>query len=230
MPLPIRHGMTSGELARYFNVNNKINADLHVVRAEGWRRNYYFFDTGQIWVNPSPNMRSLLQAVFYPGVCLLERTNVSVGRGTDKPFEIIGAPWIDPVRLAAELNERARASVRFVPLYFTPDSSTHRNARCGGVQLMLRDLDEFHSVETGLLLVSTLYRLYPDRFQIQPVLQLLGNEKVLRDLEAGRTPAQALDAVQPDVDDFLARRRKALIYGQSTEGADESRGTKKEAR
>ena len=119
MALPVRHGMTMGELAEYFNVENGIGADLHVVAMAGWRRDYYFDDTGQVWVNPSPNMRSLQAAFFYPGVCLLEATNVSVGRGTDRPFESIGAPWIEPRRLAAELNASRLPGVKFMPLVFT---------------------------------------------------------------------------------------------------------------
>ena len=134
MPLPVRHGMTMGELAAYFNVENGIGADLHVIGMAGWRRDYYFDDTGQVWVNPSPNMRSLQAAFFYPGVCLLEATNVSVGRGTDRPFEVIGAPWIEPRRLAAELNASRLPGVKFMPLVFTPDRQYTPGSRLRGCQ------------------------------------------------------------------------------------------------
>ncbi len=122
MPLPVRHGMTVGELARYFNAENRIGARLQVVAMRGWRRSHYFWDTGQLWVNPSPNMRSVAGAILYPGICLLEGANVSVGRGTDRPFEILGAPWIEPRRFAAVLRAERIAGVRFVPVTFTPNA------------------------------------------------------------------------------------------------------------
>lgn len=215
MPLPVRHGMTLGELARYFNVENKIGADLHVVEMVGWRRNYYFDDTGQLWVNPSPNMRSLLEAIFYPGVCLLERTNISLGRGTDRPFEVVGAPWVEPRRLAAELEAARVPGVRFYPIYFTPNASVYSGEKCGGVNLVLTDEDKFNSVLAGLTLISALYKLYPDRFEVDKSLPLLGNEKALNTLKAGRSPAAVLQDGEPLLRAFLKRRQQALIYGQA---------------
>jgi uncharacterized protein YbbC (DUF1343 family) len=215
MPLPVRHGLTSGELAQYFNAEGKIGAELRVVRMEGWRRDQYFDETGQVWVNPSPNMRSLLAAILYPGVCLLEPTNVSVGRGTDRPFEVLGAPWIEPRRLAAALNGARLPGVRFVAVTFTPASSVHQGARCGGVNLLLTDRAVFNSVLTGLTLVATLRALYPRTFEIEKVLRLLGNRRALDALEAGLPAPAVLRAARPDVQAFLARRRKALLYGGS---------------
>lgn len=215
MPLPVRHGMTLGELARYFNAENRIGADLRVIEMKSWRRDYYFEDTGQVWVNPSPNMRSVLEAIFYPGVCLLEATNVSVGRGTDRPFEIIGAPWIEPQRLALQLNTARLPGIKFVPLFFTPNDSTHKGVKCGGVNLLMTDRSRFHSVLAGLTLITTLYNLYPDKFEIDKVLRLLGNRQALEALKAGRAPSGVLQEGDAEVQRFLTRRRKALIYGAS---------------
>jgi len=218
MPLPLRHAMTVGELARYFNAENRIGAELHVVPLEGWKRAYFFDETEQLWVNPSPNMRSLTAALFYPGVCLLEATNVSVGRGTERPFEIIGAPWIEPRRLAAALNSARLPGVRFVPLVFTPTASVHRGSRCGGVALVLTNRSEFASVLTGLALVSTLRALYPGAFEIDKVLRLLGNQKALDALKSGAAPRAVLRAAEPQLEAFRARRQRALLYGAASGG------------
>ena len=210
--------MTVGELARYFNGENRIGAELHVVPLEGWKRSYFFDETEQLWVNPSPNMRSLTAALFYPGVCLLEATNVSVGRGTERPFEIIGAPWIEPRRLAAALNSARLPGVRFVPLVFTPTASVHRGSRCGGVALVLTNRSEFASVLTGLALVSTLRALYPGAFEIDKVLRLLGNQKALDALKSGAAPRAVLRAAEPQLEAFRARRQRALLYGAASGG------------
>jgi uncharacterized protein YbbC (DUF1343 family) len=212
MPLPIRHGMTLGELARFINAEKKIGADLHVIAMEGWRRGDYLCDTGQLWVNPSPNMRSLLEAVFYPGVCLLEGTNVSVGRGTDRPFEVIGAPWIEPRSLAAALKMARVPGVEFLPLFFTPTSSTYQGQLCGGVNLLLTDRKTFQPVLTGLTLISTLHRLYGDKFEIEKTMRLLGNQQALNALKRGEAPARILKAAAPALREFLTKRQKALIY------------------
>jgi len=212
MPLPIRHGMTLGELARFINAEKKIGADLHVIAMEGWRRGDYLCDTGQLWVNPSPNMRSLLEAVFYPGVCLLEGTNVSVGRGTDRPFEVIGAPWIEPRSLAAALKMARVPGVEFLPLFFTPTSSTYQGQLCGGVNLLLTDRKTFQPVLTGLTLISTLHRLYGDKFETEKTMRLLGNQQALNALKRGETPARILKAAAPALREFLTKRQKALIY------------------
>ena len=215
MPLPVRHGMTIGELARYFNDQNKIGAELHVVEMEGWTRSYYFWDTGQLWVNPSPNMRSMVAAVFYPGVCLLEATNISVGRGTEKPFEILGAPWIEPRKWAEALQSLRLPGVDFVPLYFTPNASVHQGIRCGGVNLILTDVSSFQSVTVGMALVSTLNKLYPEKFEIDKVLRLLGNEKALQALKAGRSAETVSKQEMRALNNFLDKRRKALIYNMA---------------
>jgi uncharacterized protein YbbC (DUF1343 family) len=212
MPLPVRHGMTLGELATYVNAEKKIGADLRVIRMEGWQRAFYFGDTGQLWVNPSPNMRSLTEAILYPGACLLEATNVSVGRGTDTPFEIIGAPWIEARRLAAELRAARMPGVEFIPVDFTPTTSTHRGVRCGGVNLVITDRGRFNSVLTGLTLVSTLVRLYGKSFDVDKTIRLLGNQQALEALKRGDAPADILRAGDAAMRDFVAGRQKALLY------------------
>jgi uncharacterized protein YbbC (DUF1343 family) len=212
MPLPVRHGMTLGELARYINAEKKLGADLRIIQIEGWRRRSYFNDTGLLWVNPSPNMRSLVEAIFYPGVCLLEATNVSVGRGTDTPFEVIGAPWIEPRALAAELKAARVPGVDFVPIYFAPTTSTNRGQKCGGVNLILTDRDKFNSVLNGLTLISVLYKLYPKNFEIDRTIRLLGNQQALNELKDGKLPADVVRAANAGMHDFLAGRQRALIY------------------
>jgi uncharacterized protein YbbC (DUF1343 family) len=212
MPLPIRYGMTIGELARYFNVENKISARLQVVEMKGWRRNYFFWDTGQLWVDPSPNMRSMPAALLYPGLCLLEGTNVSVGRGTDRPFEIIGAPWIEPRRLAAELRDARLLGVEFVPLYFTPSASTNQGVRCGGVSLIISNPIQLNSVLLGLTLASVLNKLYADDFKMDSIGDVLGNASAMRMLKAAKTPSEVLNADSHNMQEFLAKRQKALLY------------------
>jgi uncharacterized protein YbbC (DUF1343 family) len=214
MPLPVRHGMTLGELARYINAEKKLGADLHVIAVEGWRRSYYFSDTGLLWMNPSPNMRSLAEAILYPGVCLLEATNVSVGRGTDTPFEVIGAPWIEPRTLAVELRMARVPGVEFVPIYFTPTTGTNRGQKCGGVNLIVTDRGQFNSVFAGLTLISVLYKLYPKNFEIDKTIRLLGNQQALDQLKSGKPPADVERAANTGMRDFLAGRQKALIYEQ----------------
>ncbi len=218
--LPIRHGMTLGELARYFNAENKIGVDLHVVPMTGWHRDYYFYDTGQLWVNPSPNIRDITATILYPGVCLLERTNVSIGRGTDKPFEIVGAPWVNPRVFAATLNEESVPGIRFIPTFFTPNSSTNQGKQCGGVSLVLTDMTKFNSVLAGLTLISVLNKLYPNQFDVGKVMQLLGSSQALKAIQAGESPASILRAGSPEMKDFLSRRQRALIYGQSPSGKE----------
>jgi len=212
MPLPIRHGMTVGELARYFNAEKKLGLDLHVVEMRGWQRSYHFWDTGQLWVNPSPNMRSMTAAVVYPGVCLLEFTNVSVGRGTDRPFEILGAPWIEPRRFAAELKKAAIPGVKAVPVFFAPGADKYKDKRCGGLSLTVTDPDKLNSVLLGLTLISILYRLYPGEFEIGRVMELLGNAKAMQELQAGGSPGKVLQAGSAQMQEFLIKRQKVLIY------------------
>jgi len=212
MPLPVRHGMTAGELARYFNKEKRIGVKLEIIALKGWRRSYMFWDTGQVWVNPSPNMRSVTAAILYPGVCLLEQTNVSVGRGTDKPFETVGAPWIQPDRFAGLLREAGLSGVEFVPLYFTPDSSRHKGVRCGGVNMIVTDHEKLNSVSLGLTLISVLRKLHPVDFDIDRVGILLGNDEIMQVIKKGKTPAEENWKQDKVFLHFIEARQSALIY------------------
>jgi len=212
MPLPVRHGMTVGELARYFNTENRIGAKLEVIAMKGWRRAFIFPDTKQTWVNPSPNMRNVTAAILYPGVCLLEQTNVSVGRGTEKPFEIVGAPWIQPERFTELLRETGIHGVEFIPLYFTPDAGRHKGVRCGGVNIKITDLKKLNSVSLGFALISVLRKTHPSEFEIERVNDLLGNDEAMQILNNGKTPMEGNWKKNPAFLNFIAARRSALIY------------------
>ncbi|HZG53673.1 MAG TPA: exo-beta-N-acetylmuramidase NamZ domain-containing protein [Pyrinomonadaceae bacterium] len=210
--IPVRHGMTIGELARLFNAERKIGCDLRVVEMERWRRGMWFDGTGQTWVNPSPNMRSLTQATLYPGVGLLETTNVSVGRGTDTPFELVGAPWIDGQRLASYLNERRIAGVRFVPVRFTPRVSVFQGEECGGVNLVVTDRAQLRPVYAGLEIAAALRRLHPDDWQVEKYGRLLANADTLERLKRGESPEQIALSWQSGLEEFRRARARALIY------------------
>ena len=165
--LPVRHGMTIGEVAKMFNAEHNINAHLEVVPMEGWMRGDWFDSTGLSWINPSPNLRSLTAATLYPGVGLIEYTNISVGRGTDTPFEVVGAPWIKAREFASYMNARSISGVRFVPINFTPTASNYANQKCEGINVILTDRSAFDSPELVIELASALQKLYPQQFQLR---------------------------------------------------------------
>ena len=168
--------------------------------------------TGQVWVNPSPNMRSLAEATLYPGVGLLETTNVSVGRGTDTPFEIVGAPWLDGQRLASYLNNRRLAGVRFVPVRFTPKASVFKDAECGGVNIIVTDRAQFRAVQVGIEMAAALRRLYPAEWKVDDYLRLLANADALERLKRGDAPEEIIRAWQPKLEEFRRARATALLY------------------
>jgi uncharacterized protein YbbC (DUF1343 family)/CubicO group peptidase (beta-lactamase class C family) len=211
-PVPVRHGMTLGELAQMFNVERKIGARLRVIPMQGWLRGDWFDSTGIVWTNPSPNLRSLNGAILYPGVGLVERTNVSIGRGTDTPFEVVGAPWIDPHALADFLNRQRIAGVRFVPVTFTPTSDPYANQRCGGVNMIVTDRNALDSPELGMELASALRTLYPNDWKTAKFPELLANKEMLDAFSAGDTPREIAQRWQADIETFLELRRKYLIY------------------
>jgi len=211
--LPLRHGLTTGELARLFNQERKIGADLEVVPIAGWKRSDLFDQTNLLWVNPSPNMRSLTAALLYPGVGLLETTNVSVGRGTDRPFEIFGAPWIDGRRLAAALASAHLPGTRFVPTRFTPKSSTHAGKECGGVQIYIDDWQQFQALPLGITIAYQLRKLYPQQWQIKGYGKLLAHPPTLEALQRGDTPEQIMKLWQAELERFRKTRQEYLLYG-----------------
>jgi uncharacterized protein YbbC (DUF1343 family)/CubicO group peptidase (beta-lactamase class C family) len=211
-PEPVRHGMTLGELGKMFNAERHIGARLEVVTIEGWQPGDWFDSTGLAWVNPSPNLRNLTEAELYPGVALIEGTNVSVGRGTDTPFEVMGAPWIKSRELAAYLNARGIQSVRFVPLVFTPSSSNFAGERCEGVNLIVLDRNTLDSPELGIELASALHKLYPNDFKLERMADLLVNQAVFEAIEAGEDPRRIAEDWQERLEGFVRLREKYLLY------------------
>lgn len=215
---PIRHGLTLGETARAVNESEGIGADLIVVPCTNWQRAHWWDETGLPWVLPSPNIPTLDSATVYPGTCLIEGTILSEGRGTTRPFEIAGAPWIEPYRWAAVLEERGLAGVRFRPLWFQPVAGKHQDARCGGVQLHVTDRQSFRPVATGLHLIETAKCLWPAEFGwrppgrsgVWPIDRLYGSAALRTRLDAG-DDATAI-AVSWDTAPFEVLRRRALLY------------------
>lgn len=208
----VRHGMTIGELAKLYNGERHINANLTVVPMKGWIRGDWFDSTGVEWVNPSPNLRNLEQATLYPGVALLETTNVSVGRGTDTPFQVIGAPWIKSRQLAAYLNARLVAGVRFVPTEFTPASSTYADQACGGVNIILTNRETLDAPELGVEMAAALHKLYPQQFDLTKMNVLLANQAAFQGLQAGEDPRRIAEDWRDGFDRFMQVRAKYLIY------------------
>jgi uncharacterized protein YbbC (DUF1343 family)/CubicO group peptidase (beta-lactamase class C family) len=215
--IPVRHGMTIGELARLFNAEKHINAKLTVVPMRGWQRGDWFDSTGVQWVNPSPNLRNMTEAILYPGLGMIEGTNLSVGRGTDTPFEVVGAPWInqnsiDPHKLADALNRRLIPGVRFIPTTFTPTSSIYANQSCGGVSLLLTDREALDAPEMGAEIASTLHALYPNDYQLTALDRLMVNKASFDGLGAGNDPRRIAEDWQDEIDKFMKMRTKYLLY------------------
>jgi len=210
--LPIRHGMTIGELARMFKKERDIDVALTVVPVKGWRRGMYLFDTGLSWVNPSPNMRSLRAALLYPGIGMIEFTNVSVGRGTDTPFELLGAPWVRERELAERVNSANPPGVRVVPLRFTPAASRFAGEECGGLSFIITDWNKFRSFEFGLIVAAALHELHPKDWEPERWMRLLGNEEVYRRTLAGDDAAEILDSIDKQLSEFHQRRKPFEIY------------------
>jgi len=210
--MPVRHGLTLGELARLFNEEKKIGAKLSVVPAANWRRDYWFDDTGLIWVNPSPNMRNLNQATLYPGIGAIEASNISVGRGTDQPFEQIGAPWIDGRALASALNARGLPGIRFYPVAFTPSTSKYANEACQGVFMMISSRSALQPVRVGLEIASALWKLHGDKFRMESTDRLLGSRESLERVKAGEDPARVAASWITAEASWRRLRAKYLLY------------------
>ena len=211
-PLPVRYGMTAGELAHLFNKEKAIGAKLHVVAMVGYRREAWFDQTGLRWVNPSPNLRSLTQAILYPGVGMIESANVSVGRGTATPFELIGAPWIAGDGLARYLNGRRLPGVVFEPVTFTPAASPYAHQRCGGVRFKVLDRNALDVAALGVELAAALYRLYPGKFHLDGTVGMIGSRQVLQAIKNGDDPRVMERRWQPGLDAFGRLRARYLIY------------------
>lgn len=220
-PIPIRPGMTAGELAQLFNQEYGIGADLEVVRCRGWERSLWFDQTGLFWVMPSPNLPTLDSLTLYPGTCLIEGTNVSEGRGTTRPFELIGAPWIDPYDLADALDSLDLAGVRFRPTYFTPTFSKHAGQVCGGIQLHITDRRSLRPVTVAVHLLQTLKHLYPQAFDwrppwepggVLPIDRLSGSDRLRTQIDAGVPASEIVAGWQPELQAFSVCRDRYLLY------------------
>jgi uncharacterized protein YbbC (DUF1343 family) len=209
---PVRHGMTMGELAKMFNAERGIGAKLTVVPMQGWIRGDWFDSTGELWVNPSPNMRSLTAAALYPGIGMIETSNISVGRGTDTPFELVGAPWVNAVELSKYLNAREIAGVRLIPVEFTPDSSEYAHQKCGGVQIVITDRNLLDAPELGIEFAAALQALYPGSYKVAGVDTLMVNKASLDAIAAGEDPRRVAEQWRDGLEEFEAMRAKYLIY------------------
>jgi uncharacterized protein YbbC (DUF1343 family) len=210
--VPSRHGMTMGELAKMYNAERDLHAKLTVVPMDGWIRGDWYDSTGLAWVNPSPNLRSVTEAALYPGVGLVEGANVSVGRGTETPFELLGAPWIKGRELAQYLNARNISGVRFVPLSFTPTSSIYENKKCEGVNIVLIDRNALDAPEFGMELASALHKLYPEQFRLDKMNDILVNQATLDGLAKGEDPRRIAEEWREALEKFQQLRQKYLIY------------------
>ena len=211
--LPVRHGMTVGELALLFNAERAVGADLHVIPCEGWHQDDLYDRTGLLWVNPSPNMRSLTEALLYPGVGLLEATNLATGRGTDTPFERVGAPYIDPIAFSRALNEQALPGVRFVPIRFQPRERQFAGTDCGGVQIAITDRARFDPIRLGIALAVTLRSKYRDHWNPEGFLKMLADRAAYEAVLDGKTVDEVTALWEPELKEFRAVRAKYLIYG-----------------
>lgn len=210
--LPVRYGLTIGELAQFYNQERKLGCNLQIVKMEGWKREMWFDATNLTWVNPSPNMRNLTEATLYPGIGLLETTNVSVGRGTETPFEIVGAPWIDGQRLADYLNRRRLQGVRFVATRFTPKASVFQGEECGGINIIITNRDSFRPVTTGIELAVALRVLYADQWKVDDYLRLLANRAALERIRRAEGPEKIVRSWEAELEQFRQARLRALIY------------------
>ena len=195
-----------------FKAELQLDLELEIVPLQGWHRADYFDTTGLKWINPSPNMRNLTEAILYPGIGLLETTNLSVGRGTASPFELFGAPWLDGKSMALKLSRLGLPGVRFEPLQFTPDSSKFEGELCNGISIIITDREPFDSVRTGLEIAIQLRHLYPQEWEIDAYDRLLGSETVLEAIRLGRPYTEIERIYSDDLAEFMQRRSQYLIY------------------
>lgn len=212
MPIPIRYGLTIGELAQFFNAENQINCDLHVIAMRNWHRNYFFESTGIRWIPPSPNLRTLKGSILYPGLEILQNAGVSVGRGTETPFEEFGAPWMDGEVVANALNNRHLPGLHFAPQPFIPVSGLYSGQHCGGIAARVTDRYRLRSVRTGLEIAAVLQKLYPEKFDTSKLLLLAANDDTIAQLQRGTPPEQIVASWSDALKAYDQLRRKYFIY------------------
>jgi len=211
-PIPVRYGLTIGELAQYFNSENHINADLHVIAMKNWHRNYFFESTGLRWIPPSPNLRTMKGSIAYPGLEILQSAGVSVGRGTEAPFEEFGAPWIDGEKVAAALNTIHLPGLRFVEQPFIPVSGLYAGRRCGGVAIRIGDRAAVRAMRMGLEIAILLQKMYPEDFDASKSIALLGNAETVQKLKDGVPAADIVISWQPALIEYDKARRRYFLY------------------
>jgi len=211
-PLPVRYGLTIGELAQFFNAENHINAELHVVPMKNWRRNYFFESTGIRWIPPSPNLRTMKGAITYPGLEILQAAGVSVGRGTETPFEQFGAPWMDGEKMAAALNAAQLPGLKFAAHSFIPVSGLYMGRRCGGVSIRIADRAAVRAMRLGIQIAVLLESMYPQDFAGEKTITLLGNSETVAKLKDGASAADILASWQNSLAQFEQTRRKYFLY------------------
>jgi uncharacterized protein YbbC (DUF1343 family) len=209
---PLVHGLTVGELARLYNEEFGIGCELTIIQLEGWRRSMWWDETGLMWTNPSPNMRNPTQAVLYPAVGLLEASNVSVGRGTDQPFELFGAPWVDAKKLAAALNGARLPGLRFVPIEFTPRESKFKGQECQGVYIILTDRSAVEPARSGITFAWMLRKLFGDDYKIDLLGRMIQSDPALAAVKEAVDPAAVSAAWDGDLEKFNQVRKKYLLY------------------
>jgi uncharacterized protein YbbC (DUF1343 family) len=211
-PVPVRYGLTIGELAEFFNAENHINADLHVVAMKNWRRSYFFESTGLRWIPPSPNLRTIKGLIVYPGLEILQNAGVSVGRGTQTPFEEFGAPWLDGEKVAAALNALHLPGLKFVPQPFIPVSGLYMGRRCGGVGVRIGERAQVRAMRMGLEIAALLEKMYPKEFDAAKTITLLGNAETVQKLEDGEPAEKIVSSWQAALTEFDKARRRHLLY------------------
>ena len=211
-PLPVRYGLTIGELAQLFKTENHINVDLHVIRMKNWKRSYFFESTGIRWVPPSPNLRTLKGSILYPGLEILQNAGASVGRGTEAPFEEFGAPWMDGEEVAAQLNEKNLPGIHFTNQPFVPVSGLYAGQKCSGVGIKVTDRAAVRSMRMGMEIAAVLLKKYPTHFDVAKMIDLLGNDETVHQLQEGIPPEQIVAGWGKDLSTFDVTRRKYYMY------------------
>jgi uncharacterized protein YbbC (DUF1343 family) len=211
-PTPVRYGLTIGELAQLYNAENKIGVDLHVIQMKNWHRNYFYESTGLRWVPPSPNLRTTKGAILYPGLEILQNAGVSVGRGTEAPFEIFGAPWMNGEDVAAALNAKHLPGLRFLAQLLIPVSGLYAGQRCGGVSIRIGEKSAVRSMRMGLEIAAALKKMYPDKVDLAKAITLLGNATTVQLLQDGVAPEKIVADWKDDLATFEAMRRKYVLY------------------
>ena len=210
--LPIRHGMTPGELALLFKADEKMQLNLNIIKMEGWKREMWFDETGLPWVSPSPNIRNMNQASLYPGLGLFERLNVANKRGLPSPFEMIGAPWINAHDFVNSLNKYNLPGVNFTPIKFSPEEHKYSNELCEGIYITITDREKLEPVKLGFIIIITLYKMYPKEFDIDKLWHITRSKGLVQEIKNDPSIAELIKDWNNDLDIFRNKRAQYLLY------------------